>query len=149
LNADLPAERPLIRILGSVQVDHGCGAATLLLRGRDNTELVFAAAQSGALPASLRDVRVFGSEPGLEPASELRRFRIEAATDDDAATGVAFSTEVLARSVQLHRSAAREFYGAVPPPRLPRLRRLGWPALLWALRVPGAARLLARLRGAR
>jgi hypothetical protein len=54
--------------------------------------------------------------------------------------------ELQAGSVQLHREVAREFFRAVPPPRVPRSTRLGWALLLGLLRFPGAARLLAKLR---
>jgi hypothetical protein len=50
--------------------------------------------------------------------------------------------ELQARSLQLHREAAAELFGAVPPPRVPWRLRLGWMLLLAVLRVPAAARLL-------
>jgi hypothetical protein len=50
--------------------------------------------------------------------------------------------ELRARSLQLHRGAAAELFGAVPPPRVPWRLRVGWMLLLAVLRVPGAARLL-------
>jgi len=49
--------------------------------------------------------------------------------------------------MQVHRDATRAFFGALPPPRVPRTTRLGWWLLLGLLRVPGAACLLARWRG--
>jgi hypothetical protein len=155
VNAHEPAGRPLIEFRGPVQVHGGCGAATLLLRGREAltpdrgrrefTELAFAAAQAEALPPVLRDARVFGPAPGSSPG--LGRYRIEAALEGGAAGSIPWSAEVLANSVQLHREAALSFFGAVPPPRLPLARRIGWLVLLFALRVPGAMRMLQRLRG--
>jgi len=50
--------------------------------------------------------------------------------------------ELRAGSLQLHREAAAELFGAVPPPRVPWRLRVGWMLLLAVLRVPGAARLL-------
>ena len=44
----------------------------------------------------------------------------------------------------MHRDAARPFYGAVPPPRVPLRLRLGWALLLTVLRLPGVGRLLLR-----
>ena len=149
MNADAPGAQPLIVFRGPVTVHSGRGAATLLLRGyeasgpdrrgREHTEFVFAAAQTPALPAVLRDARVFGPAPGPGSGDALRRYRIEA--------GINWSAEVLARSVQLHRARARAFFGAVPPPRLSLSRRLGWLVLLSVLRLPGAARIVERIRG--
>ncbi len=133
----------------------GCGAVTLLLRGREAlgpdsrrsefSELAFAAAQVPALPLELLDARVFG--PG-DPAGNRRRYRIEAARGASGPAGAVWSTEVLARSVQVHREAAQALIAAVAPPRVPVARRLGWLALLSLLRLPGAKRLLQRIRGA-
>lgn len=156
MNAPDPAPRPLIVFCGPVQVRGGCGAATLLLRGcetaapdrrrREFTELVFAAAHAEPLPAVLCDARVFGPEPGPDAGADRARYRIEAVLEGTAGRS-AWSAEVLARSVQLHREDAVAFYGAVPPPRLPLTRRLGWPVLLCVLRVPGALRIVQRIRG--
>ncbi len=53
-----------------------------------------------------------------------------------------------ARAVQVHRSAPAAFARALPPVPAPWSVRAGWVLLLNALRVPGMARLLQRLRGA-
>jgi hypothetical protein len=157
MNAEAPGARPLVAFRGPVSVRRGHGAATLLLRGheatapdrrgRDPIELAFAAADVGALPALLRDVRVFGPEPGQPGSTGRQRFRIEAALEAGASGRDAWSAEVLARGAQLHREAGRAFFGAVRPPSLPLTRRCGWFVLLWVLRLPGAARLVERLRG--
>jgi hypothetical protein len=158
VNGATPSGQPLIEFRGPVTVHGGRGAVTLLLRGCERsvpdgragefTEFVLAGAHAEALPAILRDARVFGPGPGATGGQGLRRYRIEAAIDGGARSAVPWSAEVLARSVQLHREAARAFYRAVPPPHLPFLRRLGWLLLLSALRLPGAARIVERIRGA-
>jgi hypothetical protein len=136
-------------------VQAGCGAVTLLLRGREAlgpdsrrsefSELAFAAAQVPTLPPELLDARVFG--PG-DPAGTRRRYRIEAAGGASGPAGAVWSTEVLARSVQVHREAGRALFAAVAPAHVPAARRLGWLALLWLLRLPAAVRILQRFRGA-
>jgi hypothetical protein len=133
---------------GPVQVRAGRGAVTLLLRGceapatdrrREFTELAFAAAQAAPLPAVLHEVRVFASDRG--------HYRIEALRAAGMNAQIPYSTVVLARSVQLHRESGQALFGAVPPPRLPRSRRLLWLALLNVLRLPGATQLVERMRG--
>ena len=70
--------------------------------------------------------------------SGARRFRLQSRE---------LQLDLAARSLQLHRDVSRAFFGAVPPRRVPVGRRLGWTALLALLRIPGAERLLLRLRG--
>ncbi len=133
----------------------GCGAVTLLLRGREAlgpdsrrsefSELAFAAAQVPMLPPELLDARVFG--PG-DRAGAPHRYRIEATLDAAGSAGALWSTELLARSVQVHREAAQALIAAVPPPRVPMARRFGWLALLWLLRMPIMVRIVERIRGA-
>jgi hypothetical protein len=155
VSGEVPAAQPLVAFHGPVTVRSGCGAVTLLLRGRESAdrrgreyaELAFADAQATALPARLRDARVLGPEPGFPSADGRRRYRIEATVAGAAAAPVRWSADVRARSVQLHREDARVFFGAVPPPRLSLARRLGWPVLLAVLRLPGAARIVERIRG--
>ena len=157
MNAEFPGARPLVAFRGPVTVRRGHGAATLLLRGCeaaspdrrgcDYTELAFAAADAGTLPAVLRDARVFGPATGQYSPPGRHRYRIEAAPEGGALGPDGWSVELLARSVQLHREAGRAFFGAVRPPRLPFARRFGWLVLLWVLRLPGAAQILERLRG--
>lgn len=52
-----------------------------------------------------------------------------------------------ARSVQVHRGASAAFARALPTVTAPWSVRAGWALLLDALRVPGVASLLRRLRG--
>jgi hypothetical protein len=157
MSAETAAVGRLVAFRGPVTVRRGPGAATLLLRGRDAaapdqrdddyTELAFAVADAGALPAVLRDARVYGPLAGQNDPPGRLRYRIEASAGAGASTPDGWSTELLARGVQRHRGAGQAFFGAVPPPRLPFGRRCGWLLLLWVLRVPGAARVIERLRG--
>jgi hypothetical protein len=153
-----PAGAPqLVAFRGPVTVRRGPGAATLLLRGCEaaapdrgvgqHTELAFAVADARALPAVLRDVRVFGPLAGGNDPPGRLRYRIEATAGAGGSTPEGWSAELLARGVQRHREAGRAFFAAVPVPRLPFGRRFGWLLLLWVLRLPGAARIIQRLRG--
>jgi hypothetical protein len=90
---------------------------------------------AAAMPPLLQQVRVRELEPVPAPH---RIFRIDSS---------AGSFELQAAAVQVHRDAARELFGVLPPAPVPRAVRLGWWALLTLLRVPGAARLAAKLRG--
>jgi hypothetical protein len=147
LNGAIPILRELIGFDGVVGCEQQPDSAMVRLRGTARggsaaaevwfSGVSFAAAPASgpALPAVLQRVSVF--ELALEPASR-RAFRIETSVG---------SFELHAGSVQVHRDAAREFFGAVPPLRVPRATRLGWALLLTLLRMPGAVRLLAKLRG--
>ena len=157
MNAEVTAAPQLVAFRGPVTVRRGPGAATLLLsgcevaaphrHGCDSTELAFAVAEVGALPAVLRDARVFGPlADGNDPPGR-RRYRIEASAADGGSAPDGWSAELLARGMQRHRAAGRAFFGAVPPPRLPFGRRFGWLLLLSVLRLPGATRIIERLRG--
>ena len=91
-----------------------------------------------ALPAGLSDATV--SEIARRSAADApRQFRIESPQ---------LTLALQARQVQLHRDAAAIFYDAVPPVRVPLRLRLGWALLLTMMRVPGAATLLRKWRGA-
>jgi hypothetical protein len=89
-----------------------------------------------ALPAGLHDATVI--EIAGESPDTPRQFRIESP---------GLQQQLQARQVQLHRDAAAVFYGAVPPLRVPLRLRLGWALLLTALRVPGVAALVRKVRG--
>ena len=129
--------RELIAFEGPVQCEPAHGAVNLVLRA-GLTQVLFSGASAVALPASLSAATVI--EIGAEARQAPRQFRIES-------PGFAFALQ--ARQVQLHRDAAAIFYSAVPPVRVPLRVRLGWALLLTALRVPGAAALLRKLRGSR
>ncbi len=109
-------------------------------RGGEPAEALFATVPSdlpARLPPALHAVSL--SEYALPPNdSAPRRLRLQSRE---------LQLDLAARSLQLHRDVARAFFGAVLPPRVPFGRRLGWAALLALLRIPGAERLLLRLRG--
>jgi hypothetical protein len=152
--------RELIAFDGVVECRQESGAIALSLRGferragrqgtRDDecaAEALFAAALTPpaaaarpaaavTLPPRLTDVRVME----LDGAADADRFQIRARE---------LQLNLAARSVQIHRDAGRAFFSAVPPARVPLGRRIGWTWLLLLLRLPGAAALLARLRGNR
>jgi hypothetical protein len=144
--------RLLIAFDGTVESRLEAGAINLTLRGferhggpagfRSAAEALFASAATlapegmGALPSRLREVRIFE----LAEAPGARRFLIRAQ---------GLQLELACRSLQLHRDAGGAFFRALPPPRVPLNRRLGWTLLLLLLRLPGAERLLAQLRGIR
>jgi hypothetical protein len=137
--------RELIAFDGPVQCEaaHGgvnlvlCGAARVKQGPRTGlAQVLFSGASAVALPAGLHDATVI--EIAAEEQDAPRQFRIESA-------GLTLALQ--ARQVQLHRDAAAVFYGAVPPVSVPLRLRLGWAVLLTALRVPGVAALLRKLRG--
>jgi hypothetical protein len=140
--------RELVAFDGPVQWQRAEGAVGLELRGTTRgasgrgggapVEVLFSGVSAPPLPSNLRDVRVLTqvSTPGDVPAQRL--FSIE--TPDT-------QLELRARAVQVHRQAARPFYAAIPATPVPLRVRLGWSVLLSALRLPGAGRLLRKLRG--
>lgn len=155
----VPPLRELIAFDGVVECRREQGAINLTLRGselrsappagRIAAEVLFAAATLdatagsdaaapglAALPAQLHDVRLLTASAAEAPST--RRILLSARE---------LQLELSAHSVQLHRDAARAFFGAVPPARVPLPRRLGWALLLLALKLPGAERVLAQLRG--
>jgi len=152
LSAEAANARELIGFDGAVSCEPQAGGAALRLCGRakpqgqrqrEGPEAAIAfrepafdgvkAPPAMQLPAVLHRVRVWE----LGAAGARRSFRI------DSSEGC---FELSARGMQLHRDAAREFFGALPTPPVPPSTRLGWLALLWILRVPGTVRLLVRLQ---
>jgi hypothetical protein len=93
-------------------------------------ELLFNAASEVALPPTLSNVRLCELPQG--------RFRLEATES---------TVEFCARGMQVHRSAAQEFAEALPKVRVPVATRAAWTLLLTVLKLPGATRMIARLRG--
>ncbi|MGH8144136.1 MAG: hypothetical protein ACREU2_16680 [Steroidobacteraceae bacterium] len=163
MSGEAPIIRELIGFDGAVECEQQAQGTTLHLRGAvraginsDNTnsggsnsgnshcaraEVWFSGvsfsdtrADVPRVPVVLQRVNVLELAVG---AASRRAFRIDAA---------AGSFELQAGSVQVHREVARAFFGAVPPVRVPLATRLGWMLLLGLLRLPGAARLLAKLR---
>jgi hypothetical protein len=137
--------RELIAFDGPVQCEapHGavnlvlCGAARVKQGPRSGlTQVLFSGVSAVALPAGLHDATVI--EITGESPDAPRQFRIESP---------GLSLALQARQVQVHRDAAAVFYGAVPPVHVPLRLRLGWGLLLTALRVPGVAALVRKVRG--
>jgi len=132
-----PTPNLLIDFDGAVACQRPSGTVNLVLRGRERgsggVEALFAGAAAeaiGALPPTLHDARLYRDGAG--------RFRLQASE---------VQTALTARSLQLHRDAERDFLRAVPPPRVPLRRQLGFTLLLALLRIPGAGALLGRLSG--
>jgi hypothetical protein len=129
---------------GPVECARASGAVIFTLRGRERggravTVLFAGASASGGLsglPEKLHEVRLFdGDGPGGARQVQLQSRELQLA--------------LVSRSLQLHRDVAGPFFTAVPPVRISLAMRLGWAVLLSVLRIPGAARLLAALRGRR
>jgi len=141
--------RELIAFDGVVECRREAGAVNLLLRGHERrgaaarcpAQALFAGASSagdgmGALARELHEVRIF--ELAAAPGTRLVLL-----------SSREVQLELTVRSLQLHREVGREFFRAVPPPRVSLRRRLGWTLLLLVLRLPGAESLLTQLRGNR
>jgi hypothetical protein len=135
----------MILFEGEVTWRRGTGAVNLWFYGRtrgnaaapaSETEVLFSGAMPLDLPPVLHDVRV--SELDTQ-GQALRRFRIESKEQH---------SELQARSMQAHRSAAAELFAAVPPVIAAWHVRLGWTLLLSLLRLPGVGPLLLGRRGA-
>lgn len=146
MNALESSARELIAFEGPVQFEAASGAVNLVLRGTARmphgpgaglTQVLFSGATAVALPAGLSDATV--SEIAGAAPDAPRQFRIDSPQ---------LTLALQARQVQLHRDAAAVFYGAVPPVRVPLRLRLGWALLLTMMRLPGAATLLRKWRGA-
>ena len=129
---------------GPVECVLGSGAVTLTLRGRERGGGVVAAMFAGAsspsgltgLPGKLHEVRLFDRTAALS----ARQVQLQSRE---------LQLDLVSRSLQVHRDAARPFFTAVPPVPVPAATRLGWAVLLSALRIPGTAQVLAVLRGRR
>jgi hypothetical protein len=134
----------LLRFEGPVECVPRSGAVTLTLRGHERGGGAVAALFAGAsgagglagLPGKLHDVLLFEGAA----ASGTRQVQLQSHE---------LQLDLLCRSLQVHRDAARPFFTAVPPVRIAVARRLAWAVLLSVLRIPGAPRLLAALRGRR
>lgn len=125
---------------GEVTCQGGNGAINLTLRGQtgpaghsSDLQVLFCGA-TVSLPQTMRDVRV----AELDGLSTPRRYRIESHD---------MSIELHARSMQAHRGAAAQLFGAVPAARVPWRIRAGWTLLLSLLRLPGVGPLILGRRG--
>jgi hypothetical protein len=133
---------------GPVECAPSSGAITLTVSGRERgggpvAALLAGASSASGLPESpvkLHEVRLLAAPavPGTRPG--VRQIGLQSRE---------LQLDLVCRSLQLHRDAAGAFFAAVPPVRIPAARRLGWAVLLSVLRIPGAAQLLAALRGRR
>jgi hypothetical protein len=94
--------------------------------------VVFGDCEPGNLPAVLLDV-IITTDTALVPG----RWQLRAGADH---------TEIVGRSIHVHRPAADHFYLAVPGAPLTLKARAGWALLLEVLRVPGMTRVLQFLR---
>jgi hypothetical protein len=126
---------------GEVSCQGGDGAVNLWLRGRSRVDGrlsnmdVFFNGATASLPQSMRDVRV----TELPTSQAPRRYRIDSHD---------MSIELQARSMQSHRAAAEQLFGAVPRARVPWRMRAGWAVLLAVLRLPGVGPLIVGRGGA-
>ena len=136
---------------GPVECAPGSGAITLTLSGRERGGAAVAALFAGAssssgltgLPGKLHEVRLVDAAAGAGAGGAgvgTRQVQLQSRE---------LQLELVSRSLQLHRDAAGPFFTAVPPVHIPAARRLGWALLLSVLRIPGAAQLMAALRGRR
>jgi len=130
--------RKVAAFSGEVQCLRETGAVTWRLSGADRDG-------AGALDVLLCAV------PGLQPPGRLSDCELHVSGEMDnpewelrSAGGV---QRFAARSVQVHRGAGASFARALPAVSAPWTVRAGWALLLDALRVPGMARVLRRLRG--
>jgi hypothetical protein len=124
----------VVEFAGPVQCRQEPEPAALLLTGAERAgaaplELRFLAPEPHALPGIVSDIDVYALGDG--------EWRLRAHGG---------SWTVRARTLLVHRDVGRRFYRALPPPRVPWRTRCGWSALLAAVRLPGAERLLRFLR---
>lgn len=123
---------------GEARCQHEGGVVQWRLIGRDRDgegtlEVLLCGTGRLRLPAQLPGAELYVRDEPAAPAWELRS-----------------GERVLplaVRTVQVHRGVAAAFARALPPIIAPWSARAGWVLLLNALRVPGMARLLQRLRG--
>jgi hypothetical protein len=135
-----------VQFQGSVRADRRAGGALLVLHGIERGSALpltvsFSGLQSLEVPADLRDVAVM--EAGnAGAASSARRWHLHSAAGDTPA----HDTIIEARAMHVQRDVAAAFAAAVPPCRASAASRAGWTVLLNLVRIPGALRLLQRLR---
>lgn len=126
---------------GHAQCRREPGAVQWCLRGID---------REGGMPL---EVLISGA-PALQLPAQLASAELHEIAADGAADGamrheLRSAGRVIAidaRAVQVHRDVAAAFDEVLPRFGVPWSARLGWLLLLNLLRVPGAARLLGRLR---
>jgi hypothetical protein len=122
---------------GHAQCRRESGAVQWCLRGIDREggmplEVLISGAPDLQLPAQLASAELYELAAGGATPYELR--------------SAGRAIPVVARAVQVHRDVAAAFDAVLPRFGVAWSVRLGWLVLLNVLRVPGAARLLGRLR---
>jgi hypothetical protein len=103
--------------------------------GLSDADVFFTGTSAVGLPPQLHDVSVVSLAPQRKDI-----YRIESRQ---------VIVEVQCRSMQSHRAMGAQLFAAVPPRRVPWRTRVGWALLLWALRLPGIAPMVAGSRGER
>jgi hypothetical protein len=133
----------MIAFDGAVRCGRGKAAINLWLQGSvrigarvSDADVLFSGATPNELPALLHDVRVTELAGG---GASPRRYRIESRE---------VQIDLQARGVQLHRCAAAQLFGAVPPAPVSWRVRAAWVLLLSLLRLPGVGALFLGRRGA-
>jgi hypothetical protein len=122
---------------GDAQCRRERGAIQWCLAGVDRDsgaplEVLICGAAGLTLPSVLPEAELYESDGAGSSSWELR------------SAGRVIPTG--ARAVQVHRDAAAAFDSVLPRFGVPWRARIGWLLLLNLLRLPGTARLLARLR---
>ncbi|HVN99941.1 MAG TPA: hypothetical protein VMT49_07860 [Steroidobacteraceae bacterium] len=123
---------------GEVQCRCEAGAVRWRLRGRDREggeelEVLLGGGADLQLPERVTDAEL---HVRAEPDGQAWELHVAGG-----------ARALMARTVQVHRGAAAAFGRALPRVVAPWTMRAGWALLLAALRVPGMARLLQRVRG--
>lgn len=130
-----------VRFQGAVRADRRAGGTLLALHGIERgsrlpLSVSFSGVQAHGLPADLHDLAVTEvGNPG--PAAVPRRWQLHSAAGD---------TLVEARAIHVQRDVSAAFAAAVPPCRASAASRAGWTVLLNLACIPGALRVLQRLR---
>jgi hypothetical protein len=122
---------------GNAQCRRESGAVQWCIKGleRDSAtalEVLLSGAAALQLPAELVDAELHVRDESENASWELH------------AEGTVYPLAV--RAVQVHRTPAAAFAGALPRISAPWMTRVGWWLLLNLLRLPGVARLLGRRR---
>ncbi len=130
-------ERMVAAFRDGAQCRRETGAVQWCISGVDREcamplEVLLSGAANIELPAQLSGAELHVRDELAKPIWELR------------GNGTVYALPV--RAVQVHRDAAAAFARVLPRIAAPWSTRVGWWLLLNILRVPGAARLLHKLR---
>jgi hypothetical protein len=132
------SERRAAAFQGAVLCRREAGAVQWCLAGSDREggaglEVLLSGAAALQLPPQLHDAELYAGSGPDGSGWELR-----------SAQG---AWPLPVRAIQVHRRAEAAFESALPPVLIPWRVRAGWALLLQLLRIPGAVRLVHRLRG--